>query len=250
MLKSSDQITNLSDFILVVSGFGRSSLGQMASDLLIFNMKLKKQSSIYLSSLPPLVGINPYGESDQLHLATNCQLFADPTKKLAVLLIRSRPNNNKKFIEQLSTEIHQLKPAKVIILCDSFVSNRRPTSEVNGLFHHSLAPINSDSKDKLLQIGAREFESLTAEQLGLEAETGSNLSLPNTGPTKGLFLNLSKLDLSVLLLIYYPSGGSTLRPLFDFTSAIAKFLSLEPNEWKTPPSFDYLVAHKVNPQLY
>lgn len=108
-----DSTIDLTGYALILPSVAVGNVGQLAIDLLVCTLNLKKIGRFFNSDFIPIVGVNPYMENNQ-DICTTLDLYTSKDKKLVVLQIRSplanKPTN---FIQQIHSFISDSGISKV-----------------------------------------------------------------------------------------------------------------------------------------
>lgn len=107
---------DISNYTLVLPSVAVGNVGQLTIDLLISTLGLKKVGHLFNSSFIPIVGANPYDDSES-DICTSVDLYVGHDVKLVALQIRSplvkRPTE---FFRQLHRFLYDRKISKVSFL--------------------------------------------------------------------------------------------------------------------------------------
>ena len=79
---------DLTGYTLILPSVAVGNVGQLSVDLLISTLELKKCGRIFNSAFIPIVGADPYDETNQ-EICTSLDLYYSSEKKLVVLQIRA-----------------------------------------------------------------------------------------------------------------------------------------------------------------
>ena len=109
-------------YTLILPSVAVGNVGQLAVDLLISNLNLRKIGQVLNSAFIPIIGANPYDENSP-DLCTAVDLFYGADKRIVALQIRS-PITKKptEFFKELQTFIKERKIGKVrIAYCNNVI---------------------------------------------------------------------------------------------------------------------------------
>lgn len=79
---------NIEDYTLIIPSVAVGNVGQLCTDLLIFNLGLRRIGYIFSPVLIPVIGLDPYNENSQ-SICTTLDIYVGIEKKIVVIQIRS-----------------------------------------------------------------------------------------------------------------------------------------------------------------
>lgn len=123
---------DLNGYTLVIPSIAVGNVGQLACDLLISSLNMKKTASVYSRALIPVLGYDPY-DLQSGRLAGACELYRCPSRRLVVLQLRAPLvyKYAREFLQELVTMAKEKKNKEIIILTSSFAHEKKhiPTSQ-------------------------------------------------------------------------------------------------------------------------
>lgn len=115
-------ITDLSNYTMVIPSVSVGNVGQLAVDLLITSLNMKKVGTIWHPAILPSVGSDPFfAQKDTV--CTACEMYANETQKIAAIQLRSGLEFEKavSFFQELTICLkNTLNIKNVIILTTTF----------------------------------------------------------------------------------------------------------------------------------
>eukprot|EP01119_Soliformovum_irregulare_P021657 TRINITY_DN7258_c2_g1_i2.p1 TRINITY_DN7258_c2_g1~~TRINITY_DN7258_c2_g1_i2.p1 ORF type:complete len:167 (-),score=18.53 TRINITY_DN7258_c2_g1_i2:315-815(-) len=125
------QFTEFRDYTLVLPALSIGNIGQMAIDLLIVGLKMKKVGLIDSPYALPMAGNNAFTEDGSL--TTAVEVFASPEHKIAV--IQQRAPAIKRYNEAFASNLidfYALHGFKELILLNSTEAIMRRENQLSG----------------------------------------------------------------------------------------------------------------------
>ncbi|XP_055859216.1 proteasome assembly chaperone 2 [Episyrphus balteatus] len=119
LLKDGSDSINLEGFTAIVPSIGVGNAGQLACDLIISTLQLKRIGNIWHPALIPIAGPSAF-QHDSQNKAASCEVYIDESKKLLAIQLRSPLIS--KHLDDFHTNLVNLfqKCSRVIILTSSF----------------------------------------------------------------------------------------------------------------------------------
>lgn len=105
--------SDLKGFTLIIPSVAVGNVGQLACDLLISSLNMKKIASVYSPALIPVAGYDPYDLTSS-NLSSSCEAYKSDERKLVILQLRAPLFTNmlKTFYKKLS-QLSKEKRSKI-----------------------------------------------------------------------------------------------------------------------------------------
>lgn len=117
---------DFSGFTLILPSVAVGNVGQLACDLLISSLDMKKIASLYSPAFIPVLGHNPY-DLKSSSLSGSCELYQSIEKSLIVLQLRSPLvfKYAKQFLKAIVKKFKEKNVKDVIILSSSYAHEKK-----------------------------------------------------------------------------------------------------------------------------
>ncbi|KAI5645781.1 PAC2 family domain-containing protein [Phthorimaea operculella] len=225
--------SDLSGYTLLMPSVAVGNVGQLACDLLISSLGMRKIGSVYSSAMIPVVGYDPYDLNSE-KLSSCCEIYISNARNIAVLQIRAPLiyKNAKSFLEDVLVVFKQKQIKEVVILTSSFAHEKKhiPTSS----FRY-VANVLCPHKSAINAAGWMEHEN---------PDNGASLKIFGGGFATLLYHVATENDLPCFILLKYCSEGDNIPdaynmihelnavlPLFEDNADLASKL-IQPVSWK------------------
>ncbi|CAB3233544.1 unnamed protein product [Arctia plantaginis] len=117
---------DLSGYTLVIPSVAVGNVGQLACDLVVSSLFMRKIAMVYSPALVPVAGCDPY-KLESTSIASCCEVYVCETRKIVILLLRAPLVQ--KYSQQFLTEVVDKFTADnikdVIILTSAFAHEKR-----------------------------------------------------------------------------------------------------------------------------
>jgi len=251
MLKVQDDL-KVEGYTLIVPSVSVGNVGQLSVDLLISTLGLSRIGRIFNDCFIPLVGADPYDESNE-DICTAVDIYASHEKKLVAIQIRSlvakRPTS---FFHEVLNFVTDYKIAKVIILTSSFGHEKRDEQL-------RTVPFRYLATDNMTAECGKQFEELS--WIGLEPKQDEFsgqpiLQIHGGGFAKTLFDTLQKENVPCIVILKYCSEGDNIPDaceLVNYSNRFLKIVSVNDDnlcKFKFPPSWKFLFGNLPPRELY
>lgn len=166
---------DLSGYTLVIPSVAVGNVGQLACDLVISSLHMRKIGLVYSPALIPILGYDPYKIGSN-NLSGCCELYECAERKVVILLLRAPLvyKYGQKFLTEVVDKFKHENVKDIIILTSSFAHERKHimTSPfrfvVNELCPHTsklrtLKWVEHESKGETVKILGGGFASLLYE---------------------------------------------------------------------------------------
>ncbi|XP_019957570.1 proteasome assembly chaperone 2 [Paralichthys olivaceus] len=260
-VSSDDSPPSLTDFTLVMPAVAVGNVAQLAVDLMVSTLNMKRVGYIHTDCLIPMAGNNPYStcreDAEELH--TPAEVYTAPELKLAVLQIRAPiiQTKSKKFRQQIVSWIKTSGFSRTVILSSSHAYQRDDQQMKGTPLRYLVTPsLLKVSADALKELGWREMERLPAFPGLTDTNAELRLSIPGGGITKGLYTDSCAEDLPLAVILLFCSEGDNIPDAFTLVNHLNDWLHLldnprqEPNKWKIPPSWSLLFGSGIPPAMF
>lgn len=117
---------DLSGYTLIIPSVAVGNVGQLASDLVISSLHMRKIGFVYSPALIPILGYDPY-KIDSHDLSGSCELYQCEDRKVIILLLRAPlvTKYGKKFLTEVVDKFRGENIKDIIILTSSFAHERK-----------------------------------------------------------------------------------------------------------------------------
>lgn len=204
---------NLEGYTLIIPSVAVGNVGQLACDLLISSLSMKRISSIYSPALIPVLGYDPYDLLSN-NLSSCCEVYKCAAKNIAVMQVRAPLvyKYAREFLEDLIVSYKGQGVKDVIILTSSFAHERK---HIQTSPFRYLASELSIYKDKLLSRNWLEHELIDG---GVKIFGGGFASL--------LFEVCKGNAMPCLILYKYCSEGDNIPDAYDMVNSLTDVVPL------------------------
>lgn len=120
---------DLSDHTLIIPSVAVGNVGQLACDLLISSLKMKKIATVYSPALIPVLGYDPY-DLNSKSLSSSCEVYISVSRKIVVLQVRA-PLVYKfaqSFLENVVLKFKEKHIQKIVLLTSSYAHEKKHIS--------------------------------------------------------------------------------------------------------------------------
>lgn len=257
--------TSWKDFIFVLPAVSVGNAGQLAVDLLISTLQMKKVGLIQDDSITPVIGSDPYtgcfasrvgtlqlkpenGVTQSAPaLMTSCELYESTAHQLVVMQLRSPLIRGRKlsFLHRLLDFIKEKQFRETITLASSH-AHERIDSQLEGDQFRYLVSSSSMSSDHGL-LSQLKWLSLEYRESHDERDKDVNPYIPGGGFARQLFL-LGKAQgvQNVMVFLVFCSEGDNVPEAFLLANRCSDWLRLfegkRPN-WRVPSSWSALFGN-------
>ncbi|CAK1593840.1 unnamed protein product [Parnassius mnemosyne] len=118
--------SDLSGYTLVIPSVAVGNVGQLACDLLISSLKMKKLASVYSPALIPVLGYDPY-DLKSTNLSCSCEVYQCESKNIVVLQIRAPLvyKYARSFLENVISTFMTKQIKNIILLTSSYAHENK-----------------------------------------------------------------------------------------------------------------------------
>lgn len=222
------------DYELVIPAVSISNVGQMAVDMLLFNLgeKIKKVSDIYDDAVLPAVGRDPNGQ-----ICNNLEVFESEELKLVIIQQRAPFVKGRIpiFRQRLINWIKECEFGRVVML-SSVSSHVRTDKEINDGSQFRFLCVD----EKLNSTFVNSYGWLEYS-IKKPLEHKETLELPGSGMVKSFYEDCTTSEISFAALLVFCNQGDATIEIQSLLNHLRKSLkALQANEsekWKLPPSW-------------
>ncbi|KAM4705781.1 proteasome assembly chaperone 2 [Rhinophrynus dorsalis] len=248
------------DCTLLLPAVSVGNVGQLSIDLIISTLNMPKVGYFYTDCLVPMVGNNPYAtnEDNANELCTNAEVYSLPSKKLAVLQLRSPvlKKKSKSFRQALISWVKRCSFSKVILLSSSHAYQRDDQQLFGTPFRYLITPVMQRTvEDVIKELDWKEMEKVSSYP-GVNEEE-KKVSIPGGGFTKMLYDDCCTEEIPLAVVLKFCSEGDNIPDAFALLNHINEWLHLlEPAnddlslKWKVPSSWRLLFGSGLPPALF
>ncbi|XP_061450953.1 proteasome assembly chaperone 2 isoform X2 [Rhineura floridana] len=239
------------------------NVGQLAVDLVISTLGMSKVGYFYTDCLVPMVGNNPYAttEENATELCINAEVYAVPSKQLAVLQIRSPfiKNKYRPFCQTLLSWVKSCGFAKVVLLSSSHAYQRNDQQLCGTSLRYLLSPaVEKTVGDQMQRLNRRELEQIVTFPGVNDDKT---FQVPGGGITRLLFTESCSKGIPIIVLLKFCSEGDNIPDALALSDYLNEWLQLTANQesscslakssrWKIPSSWKLLFGSGLPPTLF
>nr|XP_057903337.1 proteasome assembly chaperone 2 [Doryrhamphus excisus] len=258
-ISSQSSMPIFKDVTLVMPAVAVGNVGQLAVDLIISTLNLRRVGYLHTDCLIPMAGNNPYATSkdDEEELHTAAEVYAAPELKLAVLQIRAPivKTKSKKFSQLLLSWIKSSGFSRTVVLSSSHAYQRDDQQLQGTPIRYLITPsLLKASADALKELGWREMERVPPCPGHVDGNVEPRLFVPGGGITKGLFTDSCANEVPLAVLLIFCSEGDNIPDAFTLLNHLNDWLHLlDPKQeakWKIPASWSLLFGSGIPPALF
>lgn len=204
---------DLEGYTVIIASVAVGNVGQLACDLLISSLDMKKISSICSPALIPVLGYNPYDLMSN-NLSSCCEVYKCVAKNIAVVQVRAPLvyKYAREFLKDLIASFKDWSVKDVIILTSSFAYERKHIQ--TSPFRYTASE-SSNYKEKLQSRNWLEHELIDG---GVQIAGGGFASL--------LFEVCKEYAMPTLILYKYCSEGDNIPDAYDMVSGLTDVVPL------------------------
>ncbi|KAM9824799.1 proteasome assembly chaperone 2 [Neosynchiropus ocellatus] len=260
-ISSEDSPICFQGLTLVMPAVAVGNVGQLAVDLLVSTLNMKRVGYFHTDCLIPMAGNNPYASNieDKEELHTAAEVYTVDELKLVVLQIRAPvvQKKSKRFRQLLLSWIRGSGFSRTVVLSSSH-AYQRDDGQLQGtpLRYLATPALQKLCAEALKELGWTEMERVKSFPGIQDANTEPQLHIPGGGFTKGLFADSCSEDIPLAVLLIFCSEGDNIPDAFTLINHLNDWLHLldSPNEnankWKIPPSWSLLFGSGIPPALF
>lgn len=260
-------------YTFVLPAVSVGNVGQLAADLVISTLKMRKIGIIYDDSITPVVGNDPFGgcfssRVGTLHLATendvaclpstlmsSCELYESSAHRLVVMQLRSPliRGRHASFRNKLVEFIKENHFDRVLLLSSTHSHERIDTQLRGDQFRFVATPsflAKSDFGDALSKLRWTELEK--REDCEENSIKDVNPYLPGGGISKQLILACERENIAALALIVFCSEGDNVPEAFLLVNRLNEFTPIiegKKTNWRIPGSWSSLFGNPAENEL-
>merc|ERR1712142_325944 len=255
-------------FTFVIPAVSVGNVGQLAVDLLISTLKMKKVGYIYDESITPVIGNDPYtgcfssrvgtmqlGMEKNLStstssLMTSCEVYESAAERIVVMQLRSPLIRGRKsiFLNHLVDFIVEKKFSQTLILSSSHAHERIDAQLRGDQFRYvaSSAFVSNAPLQKTLSI--LPWTRLETRENRDERGKDVNPYVPGGGVTKQLLVRCERDNIPVAALLVFCSEGDNVPEAFLLANRCNDLMQILPSEkvqtnWRVPSSWSALFGN-------
>lgn len=246
-------VKQLEKSTLIIPSVSVGNVGQLACDLIINTLRMKKVGYFCPKCFLPVVGHNPFftSNADKNVLSLNNEVFYSAEHNVTVMQFRSSLIKKKQdeFFNSLWKMIESYQFSQMVVLTSCHAYERSDEQ----LGRPTLRYITSPKSQPLHQ----DFTSLEWKKLE-EREIGygdKELFLPGCGFAKDLYVEGCSKDLPVVLLMIFCSEGDNIPEASMLVNYLNQWKKLTDTSkknggWKAPNSWVNLFGNAPPPNIY
>ena len=229
----------MTGYAAIIPCVSHGNVPQLAIDLMIYSLKMKKYATIWHKDVIPIIGSCAYDITDVGNLSTATELYVDNQNKLLLLQLRSPIINKKEsdFIKQLSKYLSKLNLTDVTILSSSFSYENYNIENLNMWYKSN----KSEFYDNKLDSNWSQF---------------FNEKIRGGGYAISLLKQLSDENIPSIILFKYVSEGDNrndAKEYIKYMNSLHKIVD-KLEDLKEPPSWKFLFGKEptylIDGQLY
>jgi len=265
--------TTWKGYTFVVPSVSVGNVGQLAADLIISTLQMKKVGIVYDDSITPVVGNDPYGgcfssrvsslqltsekgsTSSPSALMTSCELYESSVHRLVVMQLRSPlvRGRHASFRRKLIDFITEKQFCCTIILGSTHAHERIDMQLRGDQFRFvstSSFASNSNFGGTLSQLRWVELEKRENREENCFEHV--NPYLPGGGITKQMILACDRENIPALALIVFCSEGDNIPEAFLLVNRLndlARMIEDQNPNWRIPGSWSALFGNPAENEL-
>uniref|UniRef100_A0A8D2I0F2 Proteasome assembly chaperone 2 n=2 Tax=Urocitellus parryii TaxID=9999 RepID=A0A8D2I0F2_UROPR len=258
-----DWVPDLTGFTLLMPAVSVGNVGQLAIDLIISTLNMRKIGYFYTDCLVPIVGNNPYAteEDNSTELSTNAEVYSLPSKKLVALQLRSIfiKYKSKSFCEKLLSWVQSSGCAKVIVLSSTHSYQRNDLQLRSTPFRYLLTPsVQKNVQSKIQSLNWQEMEKSPCIPQMDDSEFC--VRVPGGGITKTLYDESCSKEIQMVVLLKFVSEGDNIPDALGLVEYLNEWLQIikpcsdnpatSALPWKIPSSWRLLFGSGLPPALF
>jgi len=256
-------------FTFVLPAVSVGNVGQLAADLVISTMQLRKAGIINDDSITPVVGNDPYGgcfssrvgtlhlrsenerstSSSTSTLMTSCELYESMVHRIVVMQLRSPliRGRHASFRDKLVEFIKEKQFGRVLLLCSTH-SHERIDTQLRGdqfRFVATSAFLAMPSSEEMMA-RLRWVELEKRERRDDNYVTDVNPYLPGGGISKQFVLACQRENLPAIALIVFCSEGDNVPEAFLLANRLNDLTQIVEGQkanWRIPGSWSALFGN-------
>ncbi|XP_034939662.1 proteasome assembly chaperone 2 [Chelonus insularis] len=250
MIKLIEKI-DLSGGTLIVPAVAVGNVGQLAIDLLICSLEMKRIGHLINSCFIPVLGTDPYNEYSN-ELCTSCDIYYEAKKKIVALQIRSPPVKDlKSFFDELKEFISNQKISQVIILTSSWAHTRTDVQ----IRSEPMRYVASPAIEKNFESKFQKLNWLKLEPIINPEDDRQRFQISGGGFAAKLFNFFFENQIPCLILLRFCSEGDNIEDAVVSLSYLDKWLeygisSTGPILLKHPHSWASLFGNPAPDEIY
>jgi len=230
---------------LVIPCVSTANVAQLAVDLLIASLSLRRVGVFDPGDLVPVVGARENGEEG---VTSPLEMFGRDDSHIVFIQQRSPVLKSRKaeFIASLSAFIAESRFAAVLFLSGVDLSNRTDAQMWTPLYQITPADAPSLRSTPLANLHNLQIPAYTSpvsdQSLAVASEPIGIPFIPGGGLTRRILRSLpSSWPVPTAVLLQFVNEGDNRQDAVLFASAVAKILEigLSPDDWKQPSSWSH-----------
>jgi len=255
-------------YTLVVPAVSVGNVGQLAADLVISTLQMKKVGHITDDSITPVIGNDPYAgcfssRVGTLHLKpenghtpsapslmTSCELYESSAHRVVVMQLRSPLIRGRKasFRNKLVAFIKEKQFDQIVMLCSTHAHERLDQQLRGDQFRYIATDsfsARSVHSEALSSLGWTQLERRDSrEEVGKDV----NPYLPGGGIAKQLFLACERENIAMVSLMVFCSEGDNVPEAFSLADHLNDLMKIHDTKsrssWRIPGSWSALFGNR------
>ncbi|THU95392.1 hypothetical protein K435DRAFT_755914 [Dendrothele bispora CBS 962.96] len=246
---------DLAGKILIVPIVSTANVSQLAVDLLIVSLGLRRQAVINPDYFIPLVGGT---EDDEPGITTPSELYGKDGIQVVVIQQRSPILKAKKqeYIDHFLKFIQESGVAAVLFLAGVDLSNRTDDQMLTPIYQLqpvNTPPLNSSPLQALTTLPIPVYQSPVPQKPGAEDTEPLVPFIPGAGLTRRILSSIPKAwSVPTAALLRFALDGDNREDALSFATVTAKIAGIQPTgvEWRQPKSWTGLFGTPHDQTLY
>jgi len=257
--------TSWDGYTFILPAVSVGNVGQLAVDLVISTLQMKKAGLIHDDSITPVIGSDPYKgcfssrvgtlqlkpedatSNPAPSLMTSCELYESTSHRLVVMQLRSPLIRGRKtsFLRRLVDFIKEMRFSQTMILSSSHAHERIDTQLRGDQFRFlsSSSFLEAPLSEVLSTLGWTRLETReNRDDYGKDV----NPYMPGGGLAKQMFQLCQKESVPVSVLLVFCSEGDNVPEAFLLANRLndlAKLLDGQRPNWRIPSSWSALFGN-------
>lgn len=198
---------------LIIPSVAVGNVGQLACDLLISSLMMKKIASVYSPAVIPILGYDPYS-LDSGRISTSCELYKSDDRNLVILQVRAPLlfKYARSFLANVLVKTKEKGVRDVVILSSSFAYEKK---------HIMTSPFRYVANE------CCPYKEIIHKLMWLEHERAcQSLKIYGGGYASLLYTIVQEQSMPCLLIYKYCSEGDNIPDAYDMVQQLGSILSI------------------------
>jgi len=252
---------------LVIPAVSVGNVGQLAVDVLISTLSLKKVGYLHDDSFLPLVGNDPFatnGSCGECNMMIAAEVFLSSSHNMAVIQQRSPLVKGKRqqYVEKLMQWIKLCKFSEVVVLTSSYAHERLDSQLIGSQLRYLMSPVllknHVTNITDNLKWKELELRPPIVGSGGVGDGDASEIFMPGAGIAKMIYLKCIEEGVPVAVLLTFCSEGDNAGDalqLLCYLNSWKMWIDSQKSDskassWKLPSSWKLMYGNRFDPILF